>query len=81
MNEQIVDIAIKANDQTGNEFDLNYKPLDAFLEKFAELIVKECAKLSVTSQYANIKSEYYEGFNEALIYAGNKIKDHFGVEE
>ena len=51
------------------------------LEKFAELIVRECAELSVSSQYANTKSEYYEGFNEALIYAGNKIKKHFGVEE
>ena len=41
MNERIVDIAIEANDQTGNEFDLNYKPLDAFLEKFAKLIVED----------------------------------------
>jgi hypothetical protein len=51
------------------------------LEKFAELIVRECAELSVNSQYANTKSEYYEGFNEALVYVGNKIKEHFGVEE
>lgn len=50
-------------------------------EKFAELIVRECAELSVNSQYTNTKSEYYEGFNEALIYAGNKIRKHFGVEE
>ena len=50
-------------------------------QRFAELIVRECAELSVNSQYANTKSEYYEGFNEALIYAGNKIKQHFGVEE
>ena len=49
-------------------------------QRFAELIVRECAELSVTSQYANTKSEYYDGFNEALIYAGNKIKQHFGVE-
>jgi hypothetical protein len=51
------------------------------MEKFAELIVLECAELSVNSQYANTKSEYYEGFNEALVYAGNKIRKHFGVEE
>lgn len=50
-------------------------------EKFAELIVKECAELSVNSRYANTKSEYYEGFNEALVYVGNKINQHFGVEE
>jgi len=52
-----------------------------FMDKFAELIVRECAELSVNSQYANTKSEYYEGFNEALVYAGNKIRKHFGVEE
>lgn len=51
----------------------------AWEEKFAELIVRECAELSVNSQYANTKGEYYEGFNEALVYVGNKIKKHFGV--
>lgn len=54
---------------------------DDDLEKFAEFIVRECAELSMNSQYVNTKSEYYEGFNEALIYVGNKIKEHFGVEE
>jgi len=57
------------------------KLLPAQLNRFAELIVKECAELSVNSQYANTRSEYYEGFNEALVYVGNKIKKHFGVEE
>ena len=50
------------------------------LQRFGEEVVKECAELSVNSQYANTKSEYYEGFNEALIYASNKIKQHFGIE-
>ena len=45
MNEQLIDIAMKVNNQTGNEFDLNHKPLDAFLAKFAELIIKECCDL------------------------------------
>ena len=43
MNERILELAVEANNQTGNEFDLNHKPLDTFLEKFAELIVRECA--------------------------------------
>ena len=34
MNEQLIDIAMKVNNQTGNEVDLNHKPLDAFLAKF-----------------------------------------------
>ena len=49
-------------------------------EKFAELIVRECAEISEQSQWSEAKGEYYEGFNEAMIYVSNKIKQHFGVE-
>ncbi len=85
MNERIRELA----EQAGLRFtQLMSNPMvpvvdgkETDLEKFAELIVRECAELSVNSQYANTKSEYYEGFNEALVYAGNKIRKHFGVEE
>ena len=50
-------------------------------QKFAELIVRECAEISEQSQWSEAKGEYYEGFNEAMIYVSNKIKEHFGVEE
>ena len=50
------------------------------LEKFAGLIVGECAKISEQSQWTEAKGEYYEGFNEAMVYVSNKIKKHFGVE-
>ena len=46
MNERIKELTVEANDQTGNKFDLNHKPLDAFLGKFAELIVRECSTLA-----------------------------------
>lgn len=89
MNERIKELAEQAD---AYRLDYGYyrdtKNPDSFavkhaidLELFAELIVRECAELSVSSQYANTKSEYYEGFNEALMYASNKIKQHFGVEE
>jgi hypothetical protein len=87
MNERIRKLA----EQTGIEFldgiadnNSSREYCEAWIEqqqKFAELIVRECAGLSVNNQYANTKSEYYEGFNEALVYIGNKIKQHFGVEE
>jgi hypothetical protein len=48
--------------------------------KFAELIVRKCAEISEQSQWSEAKGEYYEGFNEAMIYVSNKIKQHFGVE-
>ena len=69
MNERLLDLAVEANDQTGNEFDLNYKKLDAFLEKFAELIVRECMR---------VVEDYYM---DPCSYADEAIKEHFGVEE
>jgi hypothetical protein len=57
------------------------KLLPAQLNRFAELIVRECADVSKQSQWSEAKGEYYEGFNEAMIYVSNKIKEHFGVEQ
>ena len=42
--------------------------------------MQECADISKQSQWSEAKGEYYEGFNEAMIYVSNKIKQHFGVE-
>ena len=84
MNERIRELAEQAgfqiNPLKGMIFLEGLNPTaNLKLEKFAELIVQECAELSKNSQYANTKGEYYEGFNEALVYVGNKIKKHFGV--
>ena len=79
MNEQIKTLAKVAGYDEINKAAMKLTGFDP--KKFAELIVRECAELSLNSQYANTKSEYYEGFNEALVYAGNKIRKHFGVEE
>ena len=68
MNERLLELAVKANDQTGNEFDLNYKELDAFLAKFAMLIVRECAK----------RVDYWESRQGE--HTDDLLK-HFGVEE
>jgi hypothetical protein len=85
MNERIFELAQQANEYATTRHPVSNIALsvnsEKFVKKFAELIVEECAELSVNSRYANTKSEYYEGFNEALIYVGNKIKRHFGVEE
>ncbi len=91
MNERIKELAKQSFQKCINENGFlnntswrinpdHYAESEVF-EKFAELIVRECAELSVNSRYTNTKSEYYEGFNEALIYVGNKIKQHFAVEE
>ncbi len=60
--------------------DMERLGIEDKFEKFAELIVRECAEISEQSQWSEAKGEYYEGFNEAMIYVSNKIKEHFGVE-
>ncbi len=81
MNDRIQELAYEAEEYADTMVDGGSEFHPVFVKKFAELIVRECAELSLNSQYANTKSEYYEGFNEALVYAGNKIRKHFGVEE
>jgi len=77
MNERIRELILEAGFP---KFDKMYVVSDGEeLEKFAELIVRECAEISEQSQWSEAKGEYYEGFNEAMIYVSNKIKEHFGV--
>ena len=75
MNERIRELEAQCWEAT------KYGPPWFDSKKFAELIVRECAEISEQSQWSEAKGEYYEGFNEAMIYVSNKIKEHFGVEE
>jgi hypothetical protein len=81
MNERIRLLALQAGATTTQRSGwIDYGTLDLDVEKFAQLIVRECAEISEQSQWSEAKGEYYEGFNEAMIYVSNKIKEHFGVE-
>ena len=77
MNEKIRALAIDAGigftlwDDSGREMIDNYTPEER-LEKFAELIVKECAEV------ANDHNSEAEGITLGV---GRVIKEHFGVEE
>jgi hypothetical protein len=83
MNERIKELLGQAYDEAVPETwtELSSIQLGRIYDKFAELIVRECAEISEQSQWSEAKGEYYEGFNEAMIYVSNKIKEHFGVEE
>lgn len=48
---------------------------DLYDEKFAELMVRECAK--VLTQHGS----YFSGEGEPYHYAASLIEEHFGVEE
>ena len=61
MNERIRDLALQA----GAQGIVNRDFID--IEKFAELIIKECAEVA----------EDYDGAH----YVGTAIKQHFGVKE
>ena len=76
MNERIQELAMRANSHHGNSFDLNYKELDVFLSKFAELIVRECANQCDLLLDHKISSEWSRGTHDC----SRAIKKHFGVE-
>ena len=69
MNERIFKLALKAMDFQGAvDIDTELKLTNIELEKFAELIVRECA---------DIGQRYADGNYEVP----NQILEHFGVEE
>jgi hypothetical protein len=73
MNERIQELAEQATEYANEQNELHgVDYVMTFKEKFAELIVRECA-------------DYLDNFNKAIIgdvgIAGFSLKKHFGVEE
>ena len=67
MNERIKELALQAGATVMERSGwTDYGTLDLDVEKFAELIVRECAEVA----------EDYDGAH----YVGTEIKQHFGVE-
>jgi hypothetical protein len=66
MNKRIKELAEQAELTKGV-----WKTPDFILEKFAELIVKECADKCLEMAYVNPGPHHYAAM----------IKEHFGVEE
>ena len=71
MNEQIEKLAVQAFSfasaaDDSDESDANW--WNAYNEKFAELIIRECAGIC----------EEHHAWTARMV--GNQIKDHFGVE-
>jgi hypothetical protein len=77
MNERIREVWIKAaREDSGPD---NWDTQEQFIEKFAELIVQECAT-SIANDTTNYQGEgmmaYYQGVQDAV----KVIRKHFGVE-
>jgi hypothetical protein len=89
MNERIVELAVQADllikKTNGDEFRYGY--FDPKFQKFAELIVRECADLFVNQKYMILNphepfaNERVRALKEHDKDTVNKIKQHFGVEE
>ena len=90
MNEKIKQFALDAGigftlwDDSGREMIDNYTP-EEYLEKFAELIVRECIDKIETHRIPVGNSAAGEMACEmtysALMEIRDEIKEHFGVEE
>lgn len=69
MNERIMELAIQAGFENGHQ-DRDGRSLSSELEKFAELIVKECCEISDEAERT-----------DQPVLASKFIKAHFGLEE
>ena len=88
MNERIRELAEQAglkyynwvtNESNINDGTFKYPRLEDY-EKFAELIVRECAKVC-EKQVAGAVGTYASAHNNAIGVCIKGIKQHFGVEE
>jgi hypothetical protein len=75
MNERIDKLMVKAGAYFGGE-GVDYSNFDP--KKFAELIVKECAKVC---DDLDIDDWEDKSFYDGTYYCYRAIKQHFGVEE
>ena len=84
MNERIEELAEQAFDKANNGTISDIKIPKEFIEKFAELIVREClahGKLTQSQAVVNGSEEYNAGREMGIEVFMNQIKQHFGVEE
>ena len=70
MNERIKELA----EQAGWS---GFEALDERNQKFAELIVRECARVAMNTDLEDVEG----GDSDVLYAAHTQIKQHFGVEE
>ena len=72
MNERIIELAEQASHQSPDGYPVTIPFSKVFAEKFAELIVKECAKIC---------DELQKWPSTEPRHCANDIRIHFGVEE
>jgi hypothetical protein len=91
MNERIKELADEATIKTSHKYHtwgdrIATETTEVFdKEKFAELIVRECANILMKPEYAMNHPEelgdYNKGWVNGRLLGIEHIKEHFGVEE
>ena len=86
MNEKIRELAERANWLFADKVTGEFTDYDKRIQKFAELIIKEC--IAITDELVNrnvdgswTSNELYTDYNGALFEVKRRIQDSFGVEE
>ncbi len=79
MNERIQALAVQAEDYADGIVDQGSEFHEAYTQKLAELIVRECARVAIEKQTENDINNIVSK-NPAKDFAYALIK-HFGVEE
>lgn len=82
MNKRIQELALQAGILPGEMGVKKYTYFDP--EKFAQLIVKECAQVLLANKTPLTKDyddEWYAGYNGAMNNSICYIHEHFGIEE
>ena len=90
MNPRIKDLAEQAWDHLIDEMGdvvsedgrLNWDFLHAYDQRFAELIVRECANVIADNDLAkDCGTIMMDSYAKGMRYSAHLIKEHFGVEE
>ena len=82
MKERIKQLAEQAEDWADNQnfYASDYR--DYLMEKFAELIVKECISINRQRMFSEYEGDSHRvAHNNALLCANSDMFEHFGVEE
>ena len=79
MNERIKELAFAATEGSNWKPGLGNPQIQEYMEKFAELIVRECVEICKKQEYKYWRSSEEDQWTP--IDSANAIQEHFGVEE
>ena len=84
MNERMIELMNEANKTAGFTFSMDQaKPVHELMEKFAELIVRECSMIAqeVAIKYQDREETYSAGKKAGAFEVARTVKQHFGVDQ